>query len=90
MIFEIDFSYDGFPYRGLVTATGDAENKTYVVKVESDNQEFYLDIVARPCDQGKSDWCFKNDLPTQKDLPFDKNFLLEIGEAIEKYESSNG
>ncbi len=89
MVFEINFIYDGLSYRGLVTPTGDAENKTYSVKVESSNQEFFLDVIANPCGPGKSDWCFKDELTTQNDLQTDKNFLIEIGEAIEKHETVN-
>jgi hypothetical protein len=90
MTFEIDFLYDGLPYRGLVTTTGMAENKYYFVKVESENQELYLNIVGKPCGQDKMDWCFKEPQMDENDEQVDKNFLMEIGEAIEKYQSTNG
>ena len=89
MTFEIDFLYDGFPYRGLVTTIDEANDKHYFVKVESENQEFYIDIVGNPCGQDKMDWCFKNLQDNDRDEQIDKNFLTEVGEAIENYETNN-
>jgi hypothetical protein len=89
--FIIDFLYDGLPYRGLVTPKEktETESLSYSVKVESENQELYLDIIANPCGTDKMDWCFRDPAGAPEDSRFDKNFLQEIGEAIEKYESAN-
>jgi len=57
--FVIDFIYDGIPYRGLVTGKKENDISSYSVKVESQNQESYLEIVANPCGEDKMDWCFK-------------------------------
>jgi hypothetical protein len=87
--FIIDFLYDGLPYRGLVTPREETKtgSLSYSLKVESENQEFFLDIVANPCGMDKMDWCFQDPDNTPDEARFDKNFLQEIGEAIEKYES---
>ena len=88
--FIIDFLYDGLPYRGLVISKEETEtgSLSYNVKVESENQELFLDIVANPCGMDKMDWCFRDPDNTPADARFDKNFLQEIGEAIEKHESA--
>jgi hypothetical protein len=87
--FIIDFIYDGIPYRGLVTVNGERDVLSYFVKVESENQESYLEIVANPCGEDKMDWCFKDPDAEPENKSFDKNFLQEIGEAIEKHEVAN-
>jgi len=89
--FIIDFLYDGLPYRGLVTPKEESEtgSMSYNVKAESENQEFYLDIVANPCGSEKMDWCFQDPDTSLMEARVDKNFLQEIGEAIEKYESAH-
>lgn len=87
--FIIDFLYNGIPYRGLVTANGENDILSYSVKVESENQESYLNIVANPCGEEKMDWCFKDPDAETENTIFDKNFLQEIGEAIEKHEVTN-
>jgi hypothetical protein len=87
--FVIDFLYDGIPYRGLVTTNRADDTLSYSVKVESQNQESYLEIVANPCGEDKMDWCFKDADAEPDSQTFDKNFLQEIGEAIEKYEAAN-
>jgi hypothetical protein len=89
--FIIDFLYDGLPYRGLVTPKEKTETDSlsYTVKVESENQELFLDIIANPCGTDKMDWCFQDADKAPGDARFDKDFLQEIGEAIEKHESGN-
>jgi hypothetical protein len=86
--FVVDFLYDGFPYKALITPNGENDDKSYGVKLESENQELYLDIVANPCGSDKMDWCLK-ETAEGPNSGFDKNLLMEIGEAIEKYEISN-
>ena len=89
--FTIDFLYDGLPYRGLVTPKEETKtgSLSYNIKVESENQEFFLDVIANPCGSDKMDWCFQDSDTSPADTRFDKNFLQEIGEAIEKYESTH-
>jgi hypothetical protein len=87
--FTIDFLYDGVPYRGLVSPKGEQGVLSYSVKVESENQESYVDIVANPCGEDKMDWCFKDPDAESGNQAIDKNFLQEIGEAIEKYEAND-
>jgi hypothetical protein len=82
--FIIDFTYNGASYSGLVTSQEDRGELFYSVRLESENQEFNLDIVARECDSDKMEWCFK--CPDGQEPPknIDKDLLQEIGEAIEK------
>lgn len=84
--FVIDFMYNGVPYAGLVTPKEDRDGTFYSVHLESENQEVHLDILANACEADKSDWCFK--CPDGQEPPqnYDKAFLQEIGEAIEKCE----
>ncbi len=87
MTFEIDFLYDGQPYKGLVTTMEGTGDRHYFVKVESENQELFLNIIGNPCGEDKMDWCFKDPESRGNEQQIDKNFLTEIGEAIEKYEA---
>ncbi|HSZ35407.1 MAG TPA: hypothetical protein VK772_18980 [Puia sp.] len=89
MTFEIDFLYNGQPYKGLVTTTKSIGDKHYFVKVESENQEFSINIIGKPCGDDDMDWCFRDTESIGTDKNPDKEFLTEIGEAIEKYESIN-
>lgn len=84
--FVIDFAYQGATYTGLVTPKTIKGEILYAVRLESENQELYLDIFANPCGENKMDWCFK-ELPGEGQMnDYDKEFLQEIGEAIEKYQ----
>ncbi|HEY4155011.1 MAG TPA: hypothetical protein VGM24_06280 [Puia sp.] len=85
--FVIDFIYNGAPYSGLVTPKEENNSTYYSVHLESENQEVHLDIEARPCDADQMDWCFR--CPDGQEPPknYDKAFLQEIGEAIEKCEA---
>ena len=83
--FIIDFVYDQIPYTGLVSPKQEGNELFYTVKVESQNQEFYLDIIANPCGDGKMEWCFKGDSSDADN--YDPALLQEIGEAIEKHQS---
>jgi hypothetical protein len=85
--FVIDFRYDQVPYSALVVPRQEEGETIYTVKAESQNQEFYLDIVANPCGEDKMEWCFKG-TPSESEN-YDPALLQEIGEAIEKYQSEN-
>jgi hypothetical protein len=82
--FVIDFVYDQVPYTGLVVPRQQGQELVYSVKVESQNQELNLDIIANPCGEGKMEWCFSG----TPDESYDPGLLQEIGEAIEKYQTS--
>ena len=84
--FVIDFIYNGASYSGLVTPKEEGDSLYYSVKLESENQETSLDIIANACDSDKMDWCFR--CPDGEEPPknMDKALLQEIGEAIEKCE----
>jgi hypothetical protein len=56
--FVIDFVYEQMPYTGLVFPKQAGHELVYSVKVESQNQEINLDIIANPCGEGKVEWCF--------------------------------
>jgi hypothetical protein len=86
--FVIDFLYNGAPYTGLVTPKEDKGLLYYAVQLESENQETHLDILANPCESDKTDWCFKSPDGQEPPKSFDKAFLQEIGEAIEKSENA--
>ena len=56
--FVIDFLYEQMPFTGLVLPGNKGSDIIYSVKVESQDQELNLDIVANPCGDGKMEWCF--------------------------------
>jgi hypothetical protein len=83
--FVIDFTYQGAAYTGLVSPK-EIEGKTgYSVRLESENQEFFLDIFAKPCGEDHQEWCFMDESERQS---ADSEFLQEIGEAIEEHLSA--
>ena len=84
--FVIDFTYEQMPFTGLVSPRHEGDNPVYSVKLESQNQELNLEIIANPCGDGKMEWCFKGE-PNESDN-YDLALLQEIGEAIEKYQTS--
>ena len=59
--FTIDFTFRGAAYKGLVMPAIDNDHNGYAVKLESQNQETFLNILAIPCGEGKTDWCFKEE-----------------------------
>lgn len=85
--FVIDFIYEQRPYTGLVSPRQEGDEMIYNVKVESQNQDLNLDIIANPCGEGKMEWCFRG-TPDEADN-YDPSLLQEIGEAIEKYQTTN-
>ena len=85
--FIIDFIYDQMPYTALVSPKRETGNSEYFVKLESQNQELHVNIAAKPCGEGKSEWCFKGDSNDAGD--YDPGLLQEIGEAIENYQVNN-
>ena len=85
--FVIDFIYEKMLFTGLVRPGKEGGDMVYSVKVESRNQELNLDITANPCGDGKMEWCFKGD--SNDAGSYDPALLQEIGEAIEKYQTSS-
>jgi hypothetical protein len=85
--FLIDFVYEQRPFTGLVSPRQKGLDTVYAVKVESQDQELNLDIIANPCGEGKTEWCFSG-TPDETGR-YDPALLQEIGEAIEKYQVDN-
>ena len=85
--FIIDFIYNGAPYSGLVTRKDGRGEPYYSVRLESENQEVQVDIIAKECGSEKMDWCFRSPEGREPPQNIDKDFLREVGEAIEKCES---
>ena len=84
--FVIDFIYEQKPFTGLVLPRKEGDDLVYSVKLESQNQELNLDITANPCGDGKTEWCFKGE--PNEEGSYDPALLQEIGEAIEKHQTS--
>ena len=85
--FVIDFVYEQRPFTALVTPREQGSDIIYAVRVESQDQELNLDLIANPCGDGKMEWCFSG--LSDGAQRYDRAFLQEIGEAIEKYETSS-
>jgi len=84
--FQINFSYEGSPYTGLVTPVENGDQLSYKINLESENQESFVEIIGKPSESG--DWnfeCSNGDNPVDY---YDKQLLVEIGEAIEKKQVS--
>jgi len=82
--FQINFNYEDIEYAGLVTPIPNSDKQSYRVNLESGNQENFVEIIAEPSSSVSGNWDF---VCTNGDDPidyYDKNLLLEIGEAIEK------
>jgi hypothetical protein len=84
--FVIDFVYEQKRFSGLVIPMQQGSEIVYTVKAESQDQELNLDVIANPCGDGKMEWCFSG--MSDEAQRYDRAFLQEIGEAIEKYETS--
>jgi hypothetical protein len=84
--FVIDFIYEQMPFTGLVLPRREGDDMVYSVKLESQNQELNLNITANPCGDGKVEWCFTG-TPEEAES-YDPALLQEVGEAIEKYQTS--
>ena len=84
--FTIDFTYGGISYEGIVTPNQESGAIVYSVQLESENQETFVEIIAKPPNDETNNWVFKcpdDEEPTEN---YDKKLLEEIGEAIEKNE----
>ena len=84
--FVIDFVYAQRPFTGLVSTREQGSETVYSVKLESLDQAINLNIVANGCGNGKTEWCFSGIPEDEGDN--DPALLQEIGEAIEKYQTT--
>jgi len=84
--FVIDFVYEQKFFTGLVSPREQGSDTVYVVKAESHDQEIKLNIIASGCGDGKMEWCFSGSLEDGEG--YDPSLLQEIGEAIEKYQTT--
>lgn len=86
--FQIEFNYQEIPYIGIVMRVAQGKDIWYRVKLESENQEEYVEILAKSSASEEGDWKFECE-PTGSALEYyDKGLLDEIGEAIEKYNTA--
>lgn len=88
-IFQIEFSYQGTEYVGVVTPAKSGRETAYSVQVESENQESNITIIAKPSQSALEDWDFECEDETDPLDFYDKALLDEIGEAIEAYLTEN-
>jgi hypothetical protein len=84
--FTIGLTYGGISYKAIVTPEEQNGMTAYHVQLESENQESFVDIIAKPPGSGTDLWTFT--CPDDQEPPenYDKKLLDEIGEAIEKNE----
>lgn len=86
--FQIEFNYQEIPYIGIVTPVVQGNGTWYRVNLESENQEEYVEILAKPADSEEGNWDFECE-PSGNALDYyDKGLLEEIAEAIEKYNTA--
>jgi hypothetical protein len=83
--FQIEFSYQDMPYIGLVNPIQKGKETWYAVNLESENQETYVEIIAKPSVSALEDWDFECKEGESAVDYYDKDLLQEIGEAIEKH-----
>ena len=88
--FLLEFSYSGLPYAGVVRTIRDGENVLYSIKLESDNQDHNIELLARPpVPFGSGHWMFACTDGEPPPESYDKALLQEIGEAIERHETDD-
>lgn len=83
--FEIEFTYAGSPYAGLVRPLSSNPDSGYCVVLESENQELYLEILLLPASSPLEDWDFKCGEGEDASHYYDKELLEEIGEQVEAH-----
>jgi hypothetical protein len=83
--FQIEFTYDHIPFIGIVSPMEKGSETWYTVKLESENQESFLGIIAKPTRFLWEDWDFECENGENALSYYNKGLLEEIGEAIEKY-----
>jgi hypothetical protein len=83
--FEIDFRYQEVAYIGLITPIDKTTEIWYSIKLESANQEHHVEIIAKPSSSEIEDWDFTCNDGNEAIRYYDKDLLVEIGEAIERY-----
>lgn len=88
--FTIDLTYDGINYAALVIPKQENGIFTYNIKLDSENQESFVEIIADPPGNGRDHWVFKCPDDQEPFEYYDKRLLEEVGEAIEKNEVSRG
>ena len=79
--FQIQFSFGGILYFGLVREEGGGFN----VNLEIENREAYLQILLTPSPSASEDWKFTCGGGEDATLYYDKGLLQEVGERIEAY-----
>ena len=82
--FQIEFTYQDIPYIGLVNPLQKGKETWYAVNLESENQESYIEIIAKPSVSALEDWDFVCKEGEDAIGYYEKDLLQEIGEAIEK------
>ena len=85
--FTIDFTYDGTSYKALVSPKDENGVIVYSVQLESENQETFVEILARAPGDDTNEWVFKCPDDQEPSEYYDKKLLEEIGEAIERNET---
>jgi len=83
--FQIEFTYQNIPYLGIVKPLERNGEVWYAVNLESENQERWVEIVARPSTSALEDWDFQCGDGEGAAEYYDKQLLQEVGEAIERY-----
>jgi|GEM_PF-3515899 len=81
--FQIEFNYDEIPYVGIVTPFRSGSETWYSVQLESENQETHITLIAKPSESSLEDWSFACEDEGDPLDYYDKDLLVEIGEAIE-------
>jgi hypothetical protein len=88
--FQIEFTYQDISYIGLVTPVIKNKKTGYLVDLESENQESNMRITLTPSNSALEDWDFECGEGEPATEYYDKDLLEEVGEAIEKYNLTDG
>jgi hypothetical protein len=83
--FQIEFTYQDIPYRGSVKPLEKNGEVWYAVNLESEHQERWVEIIARPSTSALEDWDFQSGDGEGAAENYDKQLLQKVGEEIEKY-----
>lgn len=83
--FQIEFTYSGVYYQGLVQPFAAGSDMLYRVNLEDENQETNVEIILRPSTSTLDDWEFECLDGSRAVDSLDKDLLTEAGEQVEAF-----
>ena len=83
--FQIEFTFEGLNYYGLVHAEGSGSARRYRVSLENEEQQSLPEILLLPSPSDLEDWTFECNNGEAATAYYEKELLEGIGGEIEAY-----